>query len=84
MHYILYTLDNKFIKKVKTVPDSFTGICRSSLHTKRWLLNRLLHREDGPAVEYLDGTKEWWINNKQYTEQQHKLFYDMKKLKGLL
>ena len=23
-----------------------------------------LHRIDGPAVEYKDGTKEWWINGK--------------------
>jgi hypothetical protein len=22
-----------------------------------------LHREDGPAVEYPDGTKEWFLNN---------------------
>ncbi len=21
-----------------------------------------LHREDGPAVEWADGTKEWWVN----------------------
>ena len=25
-------------------------------------LNRQLHREDGPAVEYSDGTKEWYQN----------------------
>ena len=22
-----------------------------------------LHREDGPAIEYASGTKEWWIHN---------------------
>jgi hypothetical protein len=27
-----------------------------------------LHREDGPAVEYLDGSKEWWINGKLHRE----------------
>ena len=21
------------------------------------------HREDGPAIEYSDGSKSWWINN---------------------
>ena len=25
-----------------------------------------LHREDGPAAEYLDGTKYWYINGKRH------------------
>ena len=29
---------------------------------KRWYLNGELHREDGPAIEYVDGTKEWYLN----------------------
>ena len=24
------------------------------------------HREDGPAVEYINGTKEWWLNDNYY------------------
>ncbi len=24
------------------------------------------HREDGPAVEWNNGDKEWWINNKRH------------------
>jgi hypothetical protein len=27
-----------------------------------------LHREDGPAVEYEDGTREWWLNGKLHRE----------------
>lgn len=27
-----------------------------------------LHRKCGPAVEYTDGTKSWWINGKQHRE----------------
>jgi hypothetical protein len=27
-----------------------------------------LHREDGPAVEYADGDKEWWVNDKRHRE----------------
>jgi len=23
---------------------------------------QVLHRVDGPAIEYADGTKEWWVN----------------------
>jgi hypothetical protein len=30
--------------------------------TKRWTLNGLFHREDGPAVEHSDGTKYWCLN----------------------
>ena len=31
--------------------------------TKLWYLNGQLHREDGPAVEYPDGTKYCWFLN---------------------
>ena len=27
-----------------------------------------LHRDDGPAVEYPDGRKEWWLHGKQVDE----------------
>ena len=27
-----------------------------------------LHREDGPAVEYIDGTKVWFLNDKRHRE----------------
>ncbi len=30
------------------------------------------HREDGPAVEYTDGSKYWWLNGKEVTESEHK------------
>ncbi|MDB4317795.1 hypothetical protein N9973_00700 [bacterium] len=26
------------------------------------------HREDGPAIEYADGDKEWWVNGKRHRE----------------
>ena len=29
---------------------------------KYWYLNGLLHREDGPAIEYANGTKAWCLN----------------------
>lgn len=31
-------------------------------------LNGKLHREDGPALEYIDGHKEWRINNELHRE----------------
>jgi hypothetical protein len=37
--------------------------------TKRWYNEKgELHRKDGPAVEYFNGGKEWWINNKLHRE----------------
>ena len=35
---------------------------------KRWSFNHQLHREDGPAVELLDGTKLWWLNGQLHRE----------------
>jgi hypothetical protein len=30
--------------------------------TKAWYLAGKRHKEDGPAVEFPDGTKEWWYH----------------------
>ena len=35
---------------------------------KYWYLNGKPHREDGPAVEYADGTKKWYLNGKPHRE----------------
>ena len=37
---------------------------------KFWLLNGNLHREDGPAVEWPSGYKEWWLNGEELTEEE--------------
>lgn len=44
---------------------------RNGLHihsngTKMWYKNDLLHREDGPAIEYMDGTKHWCKDGKYH------------------
>lgn len=37
--------------------------------TKRWIKsNGQLHREDGPAIEYDNGNKSWYINGKLHRE----------------
>ena len=33
------------------------------------------HREDGPAIEYADGDKEWFINGKLHREDGHAVEY---------
>ena len=30
------------------------------------MLNGVLHREDGPAIEYANGTKHWYLNGKKH------------------
>ena len=36
--------------------------------TKRWYHDGLLHRDDGPAVEYKDGEKSWYQNGTLHRE----------------
>ena len=31
----------------------------------------ILHREDGPAVEYTDGAKYWYLNDRAVTKEEH-------------
>jgi len=33
-----------------------------------WRLNDKLHREDGPAIEWADGTKKWCRNGQKHRE----------------
>lgn len=48
------------------VPKNYTGIAIRSNGSKCWYKEGKTHREDGPAVEYYNGTKEWWIDGKEY------------------
>ena len=41
--------------------------------TKIWNLDGKFHREDGPAIEYPDGDKRWYLNGKELTEAEHKV-----------
>lgn len=34
-----------------------------------WWLNGKLHRVDGPAVDRVDGSKEWWLDGEKCTEE---------------
>lgn len=42
------------------------------------------HREDGPAIEYSDGEKQWWLNGVRYTEEKYKRKIRLKKLRQIL
>ncbi len=34
---------------------------------KAWYINDILHRIDGPAIEYANGSKFYWIMGKEYS-----------------
>ena len=34
----------------------------------RWFFNGVLHREDGPAVEWTNGNKAWYLNGNLHRE----------------
>ena len=36
--------------------------------TTRWYLDDKLHRENGPAVEYVDSSKKWFLDGKLHRE----------------
>jgi len=44
------------------------GLIISNNGVKRYWLNDLLHREDGPAVEYNNGYKAWYLYGERHRE----------------
>jgi len=64
-------VSNIFVEHSVTItPEQFldvlkTDIVVDSMGTRRWFLNGELHRVDGPAIEFANGSKEWWINGER-------------------
>ena len=38
---------------------------------QQWYRNNKLHREDGPAIIYSDGEKKWYLEGKDYREEDY-------------
>ena len=38
--------------------------------TKMWRLNGSLHREDGPAIVFKNGSEYWYLNGKNLTPEE--------------
>lgn len=53
-------------------PKLFTGAVRNDAGDIFWLKCGNLHREDGPAVEYSDGLKNWMLDGMAISEEEHK------------
>ena len=56
--------------KLKTFDQQVFYINRSG--TRRWFLNGVIHRENGPAVEYASGSKAWYLNGELHREDGRK------------
>jgi hypothetical protein len=49
------------------VPKDFSGICQiGEVYNRYWFFNGKEHREDGPAIEWADGTKYWYLLGKRH------------------
>ncbi|HNC57662.1 MAG TPA: hypothetical protein PLP33_19650 [Leptospiraceae bacterium] len=57
--------------KVEVIPSnnitsSTNGVIVGEFRTLQYIKNGKHHREDGPAIEYKNGTKEWWVEGKRH------------------
>ncbi len=50
---------------------------------KRWYLNDKQHRENGPAIELVNGKKHWYLYGKPVAKEEYKKYTLIKKLAGL-
>jgi len=49
------------------VPKDFTGVCKIKRDkSTHYYKDGKHHREDGPAIEYSHGAKEWYLNGKRH------------------
>ena len=44
------------------------GLVVNGYGTERWYKDDQLHREDGPALEFVNGNKEWYLNGHLHRE----------------
>jgi len=53
------------ISDLNEVPNNFTGVAEYSANLEKWYLKYwfkegIIHREDGPAIEWVNGNKYWY------------------------
>lgn len=62
-----------FLIKAKEREESFSSKTEKGYKVEEGVIKWFneagqLHRESGPAVEYSNGQKEWWLNNQRHRE----------------
>jgi len=58
------------IKDKNSIPNKFTGIAEYPSGLKSWYKKGKKHREDGPAIEFSEGTNFWYIEDKLYLPEK--------------
>lgn len=59
----------KEFKYIWDIPKNFTGICKTlNDDTIYHMKNGKVHRDDGAAIEYYSGHKEWHVNGQYHRE----------------
>ncbi len=64
--------DNSAISRfiaVSTEKHNLNGFYQSPIGTIFHFKNNFPHNEDGPALEYKNGKKEWWLDGIQISEE---------------
>ena len=64
--------------------ESKNGKFKDEMGNSFWYLNGKLHREDGPAVEWSNQYKQWFINDVELTEEEFNQWLAKKQLKDNL
>jgi hypothetical protein len=54
------------VKEYSEIPDNFTGIVEYEDGYKEWWNEDKIHRIDGPAIEYSDVGKGWYIEGEEF------------------
>ena len=55
------------INNFNEMPANYTGIAQRP-EGKFWFKDDKCHREDGPAIEWTDGSKSWFLEEEQYLQ----------------
>lgn len=59
------------MRKILESHEDGYSFCKTSKNgTKFWFKNCQLHREGGPAIEWHDGDKDWFISGVQLSEEE--------------
>jgi hypothetical protein len=51
-------------------PVNYTGIVEQSNGDLIWYYKGKVHREDGPAIDYPNGYKAWYLNGIKYSQEE--------------
>ena len=75
-HYFVLVGDNGttfwYNDREHTILHRLGGPAFTCSGMSSWYQNGRLHRADGPAVEWADGTKNWYLDGIKVTQAQHK------------